>query len=436
MTAKTLMSAALVAFFLAVAADRAAAQDYASRLTSFSEFGSFEDYNRGHNVSVLERERPEYNAVGIRAGAFEYYPRLETGLNYDDNVFATNGQKDSDVYLTVDPSINFNSDWSRNALDGGAGLNLRRYSDLTSENQDGYFARLNGRLSVVGDSYIQTGGSTQRLFEPRTSSGSPTTAVEPIRFDATAGYLRAVYQRGRTKASIGADYRKLNYEDGRTAAGGVVSQADRDRSVANFVGNAEYGITPDFSVFGRVIYSDSDYDLEGPQIASRDSQETGVMGGASFDLTALVRGAVGVGYSKRNYESAVYPDIDGLNLRAKVEYLPTPLTTLTAFAARSVEDSTIIGSGGYFATRGELRVDHELRRFILLHGDAGYEEDAFKGADRTDKIFDATIGGTYLVSSSVGLSADVVYVSRDSEGALAGRDYDSVGLRFSIVLQR
>lgn len=436
MTATILRTAGLALALSVVGGHAVVAQDYVSRLTSFSEFGAFEDYNRHRNVSVLERERPEYAAVGIHYGAFEYYPRIETGLNYDNNVFATDDNKNSDVFATISPSVNFNSIWSRNSVDGGAGLNLRRYSDLTSENQDGYFARLNGQLSVVGDSYVRAGVSTQRAFEPRTSSGSPTNAVEPIQFDSTGVYARGVYQFGRTKAGIGVDYRDINYEDGRNSVGGVVSQADRDREITNVTGSAEYGITPDFSVFGLIGYSESDYKLEGPQIASRDSDEASVMGGASFDLTALMRGAVGLGYSKRNYNSDVYPDIDGLNVRAKIEYLPTPLTTFTATAARSVEDSTIIGSGGYFASRAAVRVDHELRRFVLVRAGAGYEEDQYRGADRSDKIFEATLGGTYLVSNAAGVSADVVYQSRASDGALAGRDYDSVGLRISLVLQR
>ncbi|AQR61197.1 hypothetical protein BZG35_05675 [Brevundimonas sp. LM2] len=436
MTANTSRSVGLALAISVFGGGAAVAQDYALRLTSFAEFGAFEDYNRNRNVTVLERDRPEYAAIGFRRGAFEFFPRVETALNYDDNVFATDAQKQSDVFATIDPSITFNSTWSRHSVDGGAGVNHRHYFDFSSENQTGYYARLNGQLEVVGDSYVRGGLSTQRAFEPRTASGSPTNAVEPIEFDSSGLYARGVYQFGRMKAGIGGDYREVDYKNGRTPTGAVVSQADRDRTISNLRATAEYGITPDFSVFGLVGYSDSDYDVEGGLAVSRDSEESSVMGGASFDFTGLVRGAVGIGYSQRDYDADAYPDIDGLNFRGKIEYLPTPLTTITVSAARSVEDSTIIGSGGYFARRAELRVDHELRRFVLVRAGLSYEEDRYKGADRSDDITEAAVGGTYLLSNSAGLSADVVYSKRVSDGAFAGRDYDALGFRVSFVLQR
>ena len=45
-------------------------------------------FKRGENVGVLERPRPGYEALGIRAGGFIVYPSLTLRAEYDDNLFA------------------------------------------------------------------------------------------------------------------------------------------------------------------------------------------------------------------------------------------------------------------------------------------------------------------------------------------------------------
>jgi hypothetical protein len=69
-------------------------------------------YDRGHNVSVTERGRPEYDALGVRLGSFIVNPQLTTSIGYSDNVFNDNSNKKSDVYTAFEPYVNVASDWS------------------------------------------------------------------------------------------------------------------------------------------------------------------------------------------------------------------------------------------------------------------------------------------------------------------------------------
>ena len=40
-------------------------------------------------ASVLDRPKPELDPLGVRAGSFLIFPKVEVGTAYDDNVFAT-----------------------------------------------------------------------------------------------------------------------------------------------------------------------------------------------------------------------------------------------------------------------------------------------------------------------------------------------------------
>ena len=69
---------------------------------------------------ALAQDDP-YEPLGIRAGAFLVFPSIDTGLTYDDNVFATKNDTDDDFIFTLRPEITAESQWS-SALIGGQHL--------------------------------------------------------------------------------------------------------------------------------------------------------------------------------------------------------------------------------------------------------------------------------------------------------------------------
>jgi len=60
------------------------------------------------------------------------------------------------------------------------------------------------------------------------------------------------------------------------------------------------------------------------------------------------------------------------------------LTTVNLSASRSVQEPVDITASGYLSSNVGIRVDHELFRNILLSARAGYGQDLYKGASRTD----------------------------------------------------
>src|ERR1700740_3685110 len=48
-----------------------------------------DDFDRGRNTSVLQRERPDYDRIGVRAGSFDVFPQVTVGLGYSDNLYYT-----------------------------------------------------------------------------------------------------------------------------------------------------------------------------------------------------------------------------------------------------------------------------------------------------------------------------------------------------------
>src|SRR3712207_5591577 len=77
-----------------------------------------QDLQRGE--TVLERRRPEVEQLGVRAGAFRILPRIETGLTYESNVFATKTNRQDDFIWVTQPRLDVRSDLNNHALNFSA----------------------------------------------------------------------------------------------------------------------------------------------------------------------------------------------------------------------------------------------------------------------------------------------------------------------------
>jgi len=65
--------------------------------------------------ACLTGRGPDYDALGVRAGAFFGLPKVEVSETYETNVFALPSNIKSDFVTSIAPSVDVNSQWSRNA---------------------------------------------------------------------------------------------------------------------------------------------------------------------------------------------------------------------------------------------------------------------------------------------------------------------------------
>ena len=83
-------------------------------------------------VAVLERTRSEYDPVGIPAGSFIFYPSSIGSVTFDDNVYATQTNKVSDVVFQDQSVIRAAGDYGPTQIGGYAGFVSRVYAKRSS----------------------------------------------------------------------------------------------------------------------------------------------------------------------------------------------------------------------------------------------------------------------------------------------------------------
>lgn len=370
-------------------------------------------------ASVLERPKPELDPLGVRAGSFLIFPKVELGTTYDDNVFATENNKEGDFLFQVLPTVTVQSDFSRHALRFSAGADVGRYADQTSENYIDYFFTGGGRFDVTGDSFLVGDVSYRKLHEDRGDPDSPTAASEPIEFARTNAELAYQQRFNRVTGRIGVGAENEDYDDVSSITGTTLNQDNRDKWAYSATGQVGYDLYPGYQPFLRFTYTRTEYD-EGTVKPDSDTYEAVV--GTTLDLTNLLTGEIFVGYLSRSYDESQFKNFTGVAYGLKLDYAVTQLTSISGNVTRGVEEGFGAVPSPRDRTTFQVGVDHELLRNVVLSALAEYQMDDYQNTSQEEDFYLLQAGATYNLNRNFYLRGTYSYSTRDSN--LPGEDYD------------
>jgi len=399
-------------------------------------------FSRDRNISVRERARPGYDALGMPLSGFIAYPKIELGVQENTNIYGAAANPTADTVGIISPEINLASRWSRNSLTFFARTQTRAYASHSGEDTTDWQTGGTGRLDL-GASTISFQGDYGYLAEPRTAVISQTSTsfatLHPIEYYLGETDLDARHTFNRLQIEGEASYKSYQFQNGTNAADQLVleSPLDYDRMVAS--AKAGYAVSPDTAIYASFRYNTISYPNNSATVttngASRNSSGESYDVGANFDLTQLIRGDAQFGYLHQQFDSPLFKPLDGFHALAKVEWFPTELATVTVSGERDVNAATLPGSASMISGVASGQVDYELLRNVILTGIARYQDDAFQGVDRDDHIVDVAISADYLLNRGVGVHLAYDYLTQDSYGVNRGVTFNDNRVTLSTTLQ-
>ena len=423
-----------LAFVMTLVGENASAQTVTTNV--FDTIVPF-TYNRGRNESVTDRLRPDYQAIGIPIGGFTLFPTIGAQAGISTNVYQSQTNTISDEFVNFFPAAKITSNWAVNSLTLEANAHLKRYFAETPRNENAWAAAATGNFNLDPEKTLGFTVRTERYYESQFTGIAQDNLRTPIVAQATTAALKGETRMARFLGVLAGDWTTVNYFSAISRAGAVLNENDRDRNVARAVGHAEYGLTPDVGIFVETIGTFTNYRVPlANGDANRNSTDWRILTGVSLDLASKIRGSIGVGYIQRNYHAPIYIDLSGLALKAKLEYFPTQLTTVSLAARREIEDAIFAGTGGYFNTGAAVRVDHELLRNFLLNIGTDYELDNYRGISAKATVLKVSGGADYLVNHLFGLNIAVNYAHRGSDSALIGPALHEFRAMIGITIHR
>lgn len=369
------------------------------------------------NQSVLERARPEVDPLNVRVGSFIVAPRLDLGVAYNDNIFATDTDTESDVIVTTAPIVTINSNWSRHALGLSAEVVDRRYLENEEENTTSYGATLEGVLDVTEQSSLFGAAAFERSFEER---GAPDEVEgdEPTRITELSLSVGGTQEFNRLALRLTGGFDSVDYGDVEGEGDIFIDNDERDYNRYSAAARAGYQVLPGVQPFLEAAYDARRHD-EAPE---RDSDGYRARVGTTLDFTGVSPGSPGnftgevfVGYFKQRYDDPELEDPSGFDFGGAVLWNVTGLTSVRLLAERAVQETSLEDVSSYVQTTVGASVEHELLRNLLLQGGIAFSNNDFQGGDRDQDDLSLGFQVFYLANRYLRMSVAYDYLQRDSQ---------------------
>jgi hypothetical protein len=389
-------------------------------------------FDRGANVPVLNRPHPEYEALGVRTGAWVFYPKIAIDATYDDNIFASQTGQQSDEFFTLQPQVVLQSDWARNALSFDAGASTNEYVSHSSEDTTDYHFGAAGRLDVDRDIVINADIRYSDNTLPRTAAAYTELTAHPLEYQETSVNVTGVDTMDRLRLTFSGQAYHDVYLNGTLPGGAVFVQDFRNNTRVVGYARADYAISPDIAVFAEENITDFIYDVA----PDRDSWGTQTLAGVNFQVTHLMTGEVGIGYLTENYSDPANHSTGTFSGRAQLQWFPTQLVTVTLSGSQTIYDSGLADSPAFLARIVQLQADYELLRNLIVSARVGAVFDAYKSIDRNDDSYNAGLSATWLLNRGVGIAFTYSHLTLISSGLNRGNSFDDNRVGVALTLQR
>ena len=383
--------------------------------------------------AVRSRTRPELDPLGIRLGAFLFYPSLTLGFDFDDNLLRTEDDEQASLVGRALSSFRLESDWNNHSLALSGSLDLGE--SLWGEDEEFVDGALGiaGRLDIRRDTQLFGAVLYESLHEDR---GSPELAGTGARssFQRVSANLGLQQRWNRWSFLMEGRYADLDFHDAVTPGGVRLENDDRDREIYIVAARLGYELFPGYETFVRTTVNDRVYRPRDEDV-ERDSSGYEAVAGVALDLTRLLVGEAYAGYREQRYRDAALGDIGGITFGARLTSNPTPLTTVQVSVSREIEDTSLADGSGFFDTTMQLIVDHELRRNLVLSGAVGYSLQDYRGIDREDEVVRVTFSASYVMNRHFTVAITYDFEERHSDGSDAGQTYASNRFLLKLVGQ-
>lgn len=374
------------------------------------------------NTTVTERPRPEYDALGIRSGAFLIFPELGITGSYSDNVGFDEDDEDSDFVTEIEPSVSIVSQWSRHLLQLEVGSDIAIHAEESDEDFQDFFALGDGRYDISRQTNV-VGNAQARLTHEGRDDPEDAGDDELTEIYEFGGGLSINHQINRLGFTLGGDVLRSVFDDD--------DEEDRNANVYDLLLRTSYEVSPRFDMFveGRYNIEDRDDNVDDNGI-ERDTDGYEARIGADLDLTAVLFGEVFAGYRVQRFEEDAFDDETGVSFGVDLNWNPTLLTSVGFSGQRDFRPTDEGGAASNFRTEFGVTVDHEVLRNLIVNGEARYQNDDFRGDDREDDSILLGAGATYWINRNLSVNAGYDYSERDSNEA--GEDFTvnqfSIGL--------
>ncbi|NNJ91813.1 MAG: MtrB/PioB family decaheme-associated outer membrane protein [Gammaproteobacteria bacterium] len=356
---------------------------------------------------------------GIKSGYyvndFRIRPSVSISEIYDDNIFATDTQSESDFITIVSPRLNVDTTWDKHSLRFKLGADLARYSEFDAENYNDYWLTLDGKYDINEVTAIFGGLGFSSKHENRDSPDAASEGLSPTTYESRNANIGIKTRYQKTTFRIGMTYEDLDFDDVFTSTGSSVINNDRDRELLGLGIRATHKLDETLDLYAQVLLDKQDYkralDIDG---FNKDSDGYRFAAGYKKDHGNGNKSEAYLGLINQDYDDSRFESISAVDIGGQVTLQPSSKSRLMAGLLRTLNETTVSGSSSYLHTALTGKLEYKISQRFIPHLKLGYAESIFKNSDREDTILSGEAAIKYYLARNASLTAGFRHVDRDS----------------------
>ena len=367
----------------------------------------------------------------------DFYPSIEVRAENSSNIRRRSDQSESDNRLVISPGLAYKTNLGRHAFYGAYTGNFAYHSDFSSEDSSAHDLNAKLGLDISSRWDIDLFGGIGTAREERGVSGTRDTFFDSLgdtddrdRINHDRYGIDLIYGRKleRLKAVLGYERSTASFN---STTGDEILAGDRDRVSDSFHFDLEYAISPRTAAFGRVEYTDVDFERS---FLSFDSNQFDWLIGFRLKATGRLSGSVGYGGTQRDFDDSSLNGFDGNDYYVNLSYAFKPFSVFQFGATRSIEEPSSTDASLFISEVFSISWEHALTDHLVLDSYVKFIDDDFNNG-RRDEFVDYGFALDYAVRPWLTVGVYFEEIDRDSNFDNIAFDDRIIGLRLKSDLR-
>jgi hypothetical protein len=390
-------------------------------------------------LSVISAISNAQEAGRIEAGQFDIIPTFNTSMSYVDNVaYARDGEpKIYSWRVKLSPEIIAATEISGNPVQFGYRLDKGTYFSSSSDDYTDHFLEASGDFEINNRNRLETIVQYEDGHEDRGtgfSIGSGDEISSPDTYKSS--FIGVEYDYGAVTSNgmltLKASRESLDYDRNED------EYLYRDRVKLKVGSELGYKIAPSTALVLDVTQIYNRYDQQASPDSSRDSDTLRALFGITWESTAATTGFAKVGYTEKDFESAIRSTFYGVDWEAGVDWQPISYSTFRFSTSADTRETN--GEGNFIRGR-DYTASWKHKWLERLSTSVGiskltdeYVLDDAGIANREDDLMRYTAALNYQARRYLRFSLSYTLNDRDSNRETIGYDRSSIGLSAEVTL--
>ena len=360
--------------------------------------------------NALEGLRPR--GRGLRVGRFAVSSSVDVAATYDDNIRASDDDRDDDITGNIGGSVGAESQFERHSLGFNAGASIGNpHDDLDQDTIDrlSLAAGVDGRLDLTRRSSLSAEANVARGAQ--NPEEEEAGAEEQPTITTASGAVAYAQRYNRLGWELASGVHRREADDGDEAS-------EQDRTSYTISPGVDYRLSRRLTLFADTAYGINNYDQSG-EGGSRDSQIVRADVGTEIALGRTFSARLGAGYAGVFFDDSERDDRHVPTLTASLGgaygISLDRLTLLRVGIAHSTDQTTDDEAALVTRTGAFAAINRPLTRSSAILGRVDVNRSDFVDDDRTDHNFGAEVAYSYDLLQNVALNLSYRFSTRFSD---------------------